>query len=112
MSNQVVKSTRNLFQGFTLGKLLTEGRAFVALAVIVIVFSSLSPNYLSISNVVVMTRHVGLNALLAIGMLLVILTAGIDLSVGSTVGLSGVHDLNWEPTQLNAQGMFISEGIS
>jgi erythritol transport system permease protein len=90
MSNQVVKSTRNLFQGFTLGKLLTEGRAFVALAVIVIVFSSLSPNYLSISNVVVMTRHVGLNALLAIGMLLVILTAGIDLSVGSTVGLSGV----------------------
>jgi len=90
MSNQAVKSRRNLFQGFTLGKLLTEGRAFVALAVIVIVFSSLSPNYLSISNVVVMTRHVGLNALLAIGMLLVILTAGIDLSVGSTVGLSGV----------------------
>lgn len=90
MSNQVSKSTKNIFDGFTFGKLLTEGRAFIALAVIIVVFASLSPNYLNLSNVIVMTRHVGLNALLAIGMLLVILTAGIDLSVGSTVGLSGV----------------------
>jgi erythritol transport system permease protein len=37
-----------------------------------------------------MTRHVALNAILAIGMLLVILNGGIDLSVGSAVGLSGV----------------------
>jgi erythritol transport system permease protein len=37
-----------------------------------------------------MTRHVAINALLAIGMLLVILTGGIDLSVGSIVGLAGV----------------------
>jgi erythritol transport system permease protein len=37
-----------------------------------------------------MTRHVAMNAILAIGMLMVILNGGIDLSVGSTVGLSGV----------------------
>ena len=37
-----------------------------------------------------MTRHVAINAILAIGMLMVILTAGIDLSVGSIVGLAGV----------------------
>jgi len=37
-----------------------------------------------------MTKHVAYNAILALGMLFVILKGGIDLSVGSTVGLSGV----------------------
>ena len=37
-----------------------------------------------------MTKHVALNAILALGMLFVILKGGIDLSVGSTLGLSGV----------------------
>jgi len=71
-------------------QLLIEGRAFVALIVIVVVFTSLSPYYLTVDNVVIMTKHVAINALLAIGMLMVILKGGIDLSVGSTVGLSGI----------------------
>ena len=37
-----------------------------------------------------MTRHVAFNAILALGMLMVILNGGIDLSVGSTVGISGM----------------------
>ena len=37
-----------------------------------------------------MTKHVAINAILAIGMLMVILTGGIDLSVGSIVGLAGI----------------------
>ena len=90
MSSEARTAKMMPWKGLTLRTLVTEGRAFVALAVIIIVFAMLSPNYLAFDNVVVMTRHVALNALLAIGMLLVILTAGIDLSVGSTVGLSGV----------------------
>ena len=70
--------------------LLIEGRALIALVLIIVVFASLSPNYLGIDNVIIMTRHVAMNAILAIGMLMVILNGGIDLSVGSTVGLSGV----------------------
>jgi erythritol transport system permease protein len=70
--------------------MLLELRAFIALFVIVIVFSLLSDSYLTQDNLITMTRHVAINALLAIGMLLVILTAGIDLSVGSIVGLAGV----------------------
>nr|WP_167152289.1 ABC transporter permease [Lysinibacter cavernae] len=69
---------------------LIEGRALIALVLIVIIFSLLSPNFLGIDNLLVMTRHVAMNAILAIGMLLVVLNGGIDLSVGSTVGLSGV----------------------
>ncbi|PZF86764.1 sugar ABC transporter permease [Jiangella anatolica] len=72
------------------GEFLLDQRAFVALIVLVIVFSLLSDNFLDPSNLVTMTRHVAYNAILALGMLLVITTAGIDLSIGSTVGLSGV----------------------
>lgn len=73
-----------------INKLLVEGRALVALVIIIAVFSLLSENFLSSDNLILMTRHVAMNAILAIGMLLVILNGGIDLSVGSAVGLSGV----------------------
>ncbi len=76
--------------GFDVGRILLEGRAYFALVVIVVVFSILSPYYLSVSNFLTMTSHVALFGILAIGMLLVILNGGIDLSIGSTLGLSGV----------------------
>ena len=76
--------------GFDIGKLLLEGRAFFALIAIVIVFSILSPNYFTVSNFLTMSSHVALFAILSIGMLLVILNGGIDLSVGSTLGFAGV----------------------
>jgi len=76
--------------GFDIVRLLLEGRAFFALVVIVVVFSILSPVYFSTANFLVMASHVAIYGLLAIGMLLVILTGGIDLSVGSTLGLCGV----------------------
>lgn len=71
-------------------RLLLEGRAFFALIAIIVVFSLLSPVYFSTSNFLTMSSHVAIFGLLSIGMLLVILTGGIDLSVGSTLGLSGV----------------------
>ena len=77
-------------RGFNLGHILLEGRAFFALIAIIITFSSLSPNYASVGNFLIMANHVAIFGLLAIGMLLVILNGGIDLSVGSVLGLSGV----------------------
>lgn len=76
--------------GFDIVRVLLEGRAFFALIVIVVVFSLLSPVYFSTANFLVMASHVAIYGLLAIGMLVVILTGGIDLSVGSTLGLCGV----------------------
>ncbi|WP_100443981.1 ABC transporter permease [Glycomyces xiaoerkulensis] len=67
-----------------------EGRALIALILIVVIFASMSDHYLTATNLLSMTRHVAFNAVLALGMLMVILHGGIDLSVGSTVGLSGV----------------------
>lgn len=71
-------------------QLLLEGRAFFALIAIIAVFSILSPHYFTVDNFLIMSSHVAIFGLLAVGMLLVILNGGIDLSVGSTLGLSGV----------------------
>ncbi|MDN5900661.1 MAG: ABC transporter permease, partial [Brachybacterium sp.] len=73
-----------------LSKLLLEGRAFLALALIIVVFSLLSPNFLTVNNLLIMSSHVAIFALLSLGQLLVVLTGGIDLSVGSTLGFTAV----------------------
>jgi erythritol transport system permease protein len=70
--------------------MLLRLRAFVALIGIVIVFSSISSSFFTGSNLLVMTEHVAIVAIMAIGETFVILTAGIDLSVGSIAGLSGM----------------------
>ncbi|MGS4991675.1 ABC transporter permease [Roseibium sp. RP-7] len=73
-----------------IGRLLLEGRAFFALIAIIAVFSLLSPHYFTVGNFLIMSSHVAIYGILAIGMLLVILNGGIDLSVGSILALSGV----------------------
>ncbi|MGP9536410.1 ABC transporter permease [Brachybacterium sp. AOP43-C2-M15] len=73
-----------------ISKLLLEGRAFLALALIIVVFSALSPNFLTVNNLLIMASHVAIFALLSLGQLLVVLTGGIDLSVGSTLGFTAV----------------------
>lgn len=73
-----------------IGRLLLEGRAFFALIAIIIFFSVMSPYYFTANNFLIMSSHVAIFGLLALGMLLVILNGGIDLSVGSTLGLCGV----------------------
>lgn len=75
---------------FSIGRMLLEGRAFFALIVIIAVFSLMSPNYLTVGNLLIMSSHVAIYGILAIGMLLVILNGGIDLSVGSILALAGV----------------------
>src|ERR1700712_5091441 len=67
-----------------------RGRTLIVLVLLVIVFSLISSDYLSQSNLLLMTKHVSINAILAIGVTFVILTGGIDLSVGSIAGLSSM----------------------
>lgn len=54
------------------------------------ILSFLSPYFLTFDNLINIFRQSSVNALLALGQLLVIITAGIDLSVGSIMGLSCV----------------------
>ncbi|MDX8513145.1 ABC transporter permease [Mesorhizobium captivum] len=69
---------------------LMKLRTFIALIAVLVVFSIAAPNFLSAANLILMAKHVALNAFLAMGMTFVIITGGIDLSVGSIVGLCGM----------------------
>jgi erythritol transport system permease protein len=71
-------------------ELLFKLRALIALILLIAVFSSLSPAFLTTGNLLILAKHVAINAILAIGMTYVILTGGIDLSVGSVVGLAAM----------------------
>ena len=73
-----------------LGMLLLKLRTFIALFLVVVYFSIMAPNFLSMANMIIMVKHVSIYAFLAIGMTFVIITGGIDLSVGSIVGLAGM----------------------
>ncbi len=61
--------------------------AFVALFII---FSFLSPVFLQMDNLLNITRQISFRGIAAVGMMFVILTGGIDLSIGSTVQLINV----------------------
>lgn len=70
-------------------RLLGEYGILIIVVVMAAALSFLQPQYfLSAQNVTNIVRQIGMNALLALGMFLVILTAGIDLSVGSVMALA------------------------
>lgn len=64
--------------------------AFIFLIVLCIIFAVLNPAFLKPINIFNVLRQVSIFGLLAIGMTFVILTGGIDLSVGSLLALAGL----------------------
>jgi len=69
---------------------LLRARAILVLIALIILFSILAPTFFSANNLPILAKHVAISAILAIGMTFVILTGGIDLSVGSVAGLGGM----------------------
>lgn len=70
--------------------LLLKLRAVLVLVALLILFSALTPSFLTANNLSILAKHVAISALLAVGMTFVVLAGGIDLSVGSVAGLSGM----------------------
>jgi len=62
----------------------------IALLVLVVIVSLSTPKFLTGSNLLNLLKSNSVNAILCCGMLMAILMGQIDISVGSTVGLSGV----------------------
>lgn len=63
------------------------------LIVICVLFALLTPNFLTTNNLLNVARQASINIVLAAGMTFVILTGGIDLSVGSILGATAVIGL-------------------
>jgi len=73
-----------------IGYILAEYGIILAFIALVIALSFASPYFLRMKNILNVLRQTSVNALLAIGMTFVILTGGIDLSVGSVLAFGGV----------------------
>jgi ribose transport system permease protein len=75
-----------------IGRIFRAREAGIALVVIVIMvgLSIASPNFFTAGNLAIVARIIALNSIIAMGMTLVILLGGIDLSVGSVVALASV----------------------
>lgn len=63
---------------------------FAVLVLLCVFMAIMAPYFLSIDNGLNVARSVSINAILAAGMTMIIITGGIDLSVGSILAVSGV----------------------
>lgn len=70
--------------------IVSQFGALIALIVLCVIFAVLEPAFLTERNLFNVLRQVSIYGLLAIGMTFVILTGGIDLSVGSVLALAGL----------------------
>lgn len=78
-----------LSSDFTFGRLAERYGIVVVVIVMMIFLTIMQPEYfLSVQNLTNVAKQIVMNSLLALGMFLVILTAGIDLSVGSILALA------------------------
>jgi erythritol transport system permease protein len=77
-------------KGVRAALLLLKLRAVVVLIALILFFSYLAPAFFTANNLTILTKHVAISAILAIGMTFTVLTGGIDLSVGSVAGLTGM----------------------
>ena len=68
---------------------LDKLRPIIGLIIFSVIISILNPRFLTMGNLLNVFRQTSINAIIAAGMTFVILSAGIDLSVGSILGFSG-----------------------
>ncbi|WP_281250354.1 ABC transporter permease subunit [Virgibacillus siamensis] len=88
----------------------------IGLILMMIVLSFLSDNFLTLDNIFNLLRQISINALIAFGMTFVILTAGIDLSVGSLLALgsaltAGMLTSGMDPMLAVLLGLLIGLGL-
>ena len=97
MTTQTVSGRRYFTKAW-----LMEQKSLIALLVLIAIVSTLSPNFFTINNLFNILQQTSVNAIMAVGMTLVILTSGIDLSVGSLLALTGAVAASIVGIEVNA----------
>lgn len=70
-------------------QLLSQLGSLLALFILCVIMTIASPSFLTVSNFMNILRQTAINSLISVGMLLTLITAGIDLSVGANAVLCG-----------------------
>ncbi len=82
--------SKNSPDGYSFGALFGKLASFVSLIILCIVLSIFSPYFLTVENLFAIGLQISVIAIMAVGQMMIIISAGIDLSVGSLLALSGV----------------------
>lgn len=77
-----------------MGQITQKLGPLLGLIILIIIVTVLNPSFMEPLNILNLLRQVAINALIAFGMTFVILTGGIDLSVGSILALSSAFTAN------------------
>ncbi|ENY2590886.1 ribose ABC transporter permease [Enterobacter hormaechei] len=97
MTTQAVSGRRYFTKAW-----LMEQKSLIALLVLIAIVSTMSPNFFTVNNLFNILQQTSVNAIMAVGMTLVILTSGIDLSVGSLLALTGAIAASIVGIEVNA----------
>ena len=97
MTTQAVSGRRYFTKAW-----LLEQKSLIALLVLIAIVSTMSPNFFTVNNLFNILQQTSVNAIMAVGMTLVILTSGIDLSVGSLLALTGAVAASIVGIEVNA----------
>jgi erythritol transport system permease protein len=100
ISSVADSSRRTVSRSAQVALFVLRARAFFILFLLLILFTALTPDFMTVNNLSILAKHISISALLAVGMTFVVLAGGIDLSVGSVAGLGGI-----------VAGMLITQGI-
>lgn len=76
-------------QNSNIKRWLIDQKSLITLLVLIALVSSLSDNFFTLNNFFNILQQTSINAIIAVGMTLVILTSGIDLTVGALFALTG-----------------------
>jgi len=90
INSQVNKDHNESSKGMIIFRFLMKNIPFVGLVALMIFMSTLSRVFLSTNNILNILRQASINGVVAFGMMTVILSAGIDLSVGSVLAVSSM----------------------
>ncbi len=77
-------------RSFVLDRFLKKAAPFMSLLLMVVLLTLLSPYFLTLDNLTAIALQMSVVAIMAIGQMLVIISAGIDLAAGSVMAFSGV----------------------
>lgn len=81
---------KNIYGISTYSSWLQKYGVIISFVVICVGISIISPHFLTLTNLLIVVKQITINAMLAFGVTYVIISGGIDLSMGSVVAVSGV----------------------
>lgn len=92
-----------------LGDFIARNFMFAVLLLLFLLFASLKPAFYSPGNVMTIVKQVSINAVIAFGMTLIIITGGIDLSAGSVIAFAGMAAVSFSTNEFS--GLSIIMGL-